>query len=1037
MKTLRTLLVAALALALAPAAAFAQGGTIRGTVTEQGSGQPLQGVQVTVVGTSQTVVTNQQGRFAINNVAAGSRTVRASRIGFSAVTRTVTVGAQPVDVNFTLSPNVLGLDELVVVGYGQTERRMAPGAIASVRPEEAAETPVAQVDEVLQGRMAGVQVVQNSGVPGAAISVRVRGASSISAGNQPLYVIDGVPLTQGDFSGVSGQLGGQDIDALANLSPNEIESIEVLKDASAAAIYGSRASNGVVLITTKRGRASDRPQVSFNTYYGVQRAWRTPNFLTADQYIEVYNEAIAGDFGIDDYIGYEDDGVENFIEVVPGTNTNWVDEVLRAAPMHSMAGSVTGGTERTRYFVSGARLVQEGIVQSYGFERLNGRVNLDYTVTDRLNLGTSVALTRGSHERARGDNTIYGPFANAIASAPIDPVYNEDGEYNFGTVAYDNPVALALENRAQDRSTHILGNVFAELGLTEGVNARFTVGLDQYLLRSSLYDSPIVGPSTGSSGSGVVTNSNATKVLTEGVLSWDRDLSETNRLAGVLGSSYEDNDVESSSVFGVQFPTEQFRQLNSAALVTGGGAGLTGNDLLSFFGRVSHTWRDRLTTTLNARVDGSSRFSDDNRWGVFPSASLVYQLGDESFMQNQSFVSDLALRVSYGVTGNQEGIGNFASLGLVGGGANYNDRPGLAPAQLPNPDLKWERTRQFNVGTDMAFLNDRLGLTFDYYVKNTDDLLLGRPIPLSTGFGVRTENIGSMRNAGVELAARAAVIRPARTTGFSWNTELNISQNRNKVTQVNDSIAAGLGQSWVIQGQPLGVFYGYVTDGLYRSNAEICKSSTRTGCTDAQGPFQSSRTAPGDIRFKDIDGNGRINAQDRAVIGSPWADWTGGWTNRLAVGGLDLTVFTHFSLGNDIYNANRIYSDGYGSGFDNNSDRALERWTPENPNASEPRATFSDANANTRDSDRFVEDGSFVRLKNVVLGYGLPTSMAGRMGVRSARIYVQGENLATWTDYTGFDPEVNFSGDTGVTRGVDFYTLPQARTISIGLNLGL
>ncbi|HVH12935.1 MAG TPA: SusC/RagA family TonB-linked outer membrane protein, partial [Longimicrobium sp.] len=584
MKTLRTLLVAALALVVAPAAAIAQGGTIRGTVTEQGSGQPLQGVRVSVVGTNQTVVTNQEGRFALTNVAAGQRTVRAARIGFATGTRTVTVGAQPAEANFTLAADVLGLDELIVVGYGQTERRMAPGSIASVRADDAAETPVAQVDEVLQGRMAGVQVVQNSGVPGAAISVRVRGSSSISAGNQPLYVIDGVPLTQGDFSGLTGQMGGQGIDALSNLSPNEIESIEVLKDASAAAIYGSRASNGVVLVTTKRGRASERPQISLNTYYGIQKAWRTPEFLDAQGYMDVYNESYGNYSGLENLFGYDDDGVDNAIEIPAGTNTNWIEEVLRDAPMSSVAGSITGGTERTRYFVSGARLLQDGIVESYGFERLNGRVNLDYSASDRLNMGTSVALTRGTHNRARGDNNIYGPFSNAIASTPIDPVFTEDGEYNFQTWAYDNPVALARENRAQDRSTHILGNAFADYRLAEGVNARFTVGLDQYLLRSSLYDSPIIGPSTGSNGAGTVTNSNATKVLTEGVLSWDRDINESNRLAGVLGSSFERNDVESSSIFGVQFPTEQFRQLNSAALVTGGGAGLTGNDLMSFFG---------------------------------------------------------------------------------------------------------------------------------------------------------------------------------------------------------------------------------------------------------------------------------------------------------------------------------------------------------------------------------------------------------------------------------------------------------------------
>jgi TonB-linked SusC/RagA family outer membrane protein len=1073
MTRLRTLLAVALTLALAPAAAFAQGGTIRGRVTEQGSGQALQGVQVTVVGSGQTVVTNQQGAYTLNNVAAGARTVRAVRIGFAAQTRAVTVGSAPAEANFTLSPDVLGLDEVVVIGYGQVERRTATGSIASIRPDNVTQnTPTATIENVLQGRVAGVQVSQNSGVPGSAISVRVRGSSSITAGNEPLYVIDGVPLIQGDLSQIAiGQTQG--IDALSDLNPNEIESIEVLKDASAAAIYGSRASNGVVLVTTKRGRAVERPDIRFQTYYGVQEAWRQPEYLHAQEYIDVLNEGYTADGDADiplgggqtlhtNLFGYAGDPVVNcedwtgapgqgltcdLIEVRQGVDTDWIDEILEPAPMSNLFGSIAGGTERARYYVSGTRFLQDGIVSGYGFERMNGRVNLDYTASDRLTLGTSVALTRSNIERARGDNTIYGPFANAIASAPVDPVYNDDGTYNLETLSYANPVALNIENRAEERTFHVLGNLFADYRLFEGITARANFGLDQYNLRGYLYDSPIVGPATGSNGFGQVANSYATKVLTEGTLSWNRDLNESNLFSGVVGASYESNDSEFNQVFGTQFPTSSFKQLASASTITGGASSITEYNLMSFFGRLQHTWRDRFTTTFNVRADGSSRFGENNRWGVFPSASVLYRISEESFLQNSQLVSDLALRASYGRTGNQEGLGNFDALGLYGGGFNYGDRPGIAPSQLANPDLSWEKTDQLNLGFDAGFLDDRVGFTFDWYNKNTSDLLLNRPIPLSTGFATITENIGEMRNRGYEVALRAQIVRPSRRNGFEWTSELNVSHNKNEVTRlyrgepINGNFVAR-----VEEGQPLGFFRGWQMEGIFQSEDEICYDNTGATCAPGTA-FQSPFTVPGDVKFADINGrdangeltgrpDGLITADDQEYIGSPWPDYQGGWTNSLSFGGFDASIFTQFSLGGEVYNGNREYTDAYGTFIDNNSGRALDRWTPDNPSTTEARATWYDSNDNVRSSSRFVEDGSYVRIKNAVLGYNLPEGFAGRMGLRTMRVYVQGQNLVTWTDYSGFDPEVNFNGAAAITRGIDFYTLPQARTLTVGLNVG-
>jgi TonB-linked SusC/RagA family outer membrane protein len=1049
MTRLRVLLAVALALALAPVAAIAQAGTVRGRVVEQGSNNPLQGVTVSVVGGSQTVVTNQEGRFALSNVPAGARTLRAARIGYGAQTRSVTVGAEPVEVNFALGTDVLGLDEIVVIGYGQVERRNAGGgAISSIRPSEVtANTPTPTVENVLQGRVAGVQVVQNSGVPGSAISVRVRGASSITAGNEPLYVIDGVPLIQGNFSTIQSAIGQtQGIDALSDLNPNEIESIEVLKDASAAAIYGSRASNGVVLISTKRGRAGERPDIRVQTYTGTQEAWNRPNFLNAQEYIEVYNEGFAADgyrefYEVDNLFGLAGENV--IFEVDPDVNTNWIDEVLQSAPISNVTASIAGGTERARYYVSGTRFQQDGIVAGYGFERMNGRVNLDYTANDRMTLGTSVSLTRGVIDRSRGDNTIYGPFANALASAPTDPVRDKEGEYNFNTLAYVNPVALNELNRAEERSFHVLGNAFLDYTLTEGLNARINLGLDQYQLRGYLYDSPLVPPGSGSNGYGQVGNSFATKVLTEGTVNWQRDLNESNTFSGVVGTSYESNNSEFSSVFGTQFPSG-LKQLASAATVTGGSSSITEYDLASVFGRAQHTFRDRLTTTFNMRLDGSSRFGENNQWGLFPSAAVQYRVSEEPFMRNLGFVSNLALRASYGRTGNQEGLGDFASAGLFGGTGAYNDRPAIAPAQLGNPDLSWEKTDQLNLGADLGFLDDRFGLTFDWYRKYTSDLLLNRPIPLSTGFASITENIGEMRNMGVELGLRAQLVRAGSPRGFSWNTEFNVSHNDNVVTKLyNKQPISGSFVARVEEGQPLGFFRGYVMGGIFQTGDPICYTASgettaqrNARCAAAGLAFQSAFTVPGDVRFTDVNGDGVITSADQKRIGDPWPDYTGGWTNNVSFAGLDLTVFTQFSQGNDIYNGNREYTDAFGTYFDNNSAHARDRWTPENPSTTEARATFDDSNANARSSSRFVEDGSYVRIKNAVLGYNVPARLAGRVGMGSMRVYVQAQNLKTWTNYSGFDPEVNFSGAATVTRGIDFYTLPQARTYTVGLNFG-
>jgi TonB-linked SusC/RagA family outer membrane protein len=1048
MSKLRWLSLLLLTLAIPGLAAAQERTMVTGTVTEAGTGLPLRNAQVTIPALRISVPTDQNGRFAIQ-VPRGTHALQINQLGYKTVTRSVTAAGTPQNFDFALETDPLGLDELVVVGYGEERRRNVGGSMSSMRPEQVKEIPVTSVNQVMQGRMTGVQITQNSGTPGAAMSVRVRGSSSIAGGNEPLYVIDGVPVTQGNYSAF-GQLGtvgfgGQDIDAISDLSPNDIERIEVLKDASAAAIYGSRASNGVVLITTKRGTAN-RPEITFNAYYGMQSDWRRIDLLNAQQYIEIYNEGSDARFGpatasgYDAWYGFEEAGRTYETTIPVGTDTDWLNQVLRDAPISNMEASIRGGNERVRYYVSGSAIEQDGTIMAMGYGRLNGRVNLDYQPFEKLSLGTNIALARSVNNRTRSDNTIYGAWSNALANPPIEPVYDSNGEY-YETL-YANPVGMNENSEAQERNIRILGNAFAQYVLLDGVSVRGSVGLDQVANRSRSFDSPAFGPWASSGGAAESGHRFVNKLTYEGTLNFARLLSQTNEISGVFGSSYEANVNERNSVQGTNFPTEYFKYIESAATVALGYSSRADWTLMSYFGRLSWTFDERVTTTFNVRRDGSSRFGAENRYGTFPSIAVLWRMGQESFMAGQNVLRNLAIRTSYGVTGNQQDLGNFAARGLWEGGENYIDLPGIGPQQLANPNLRWEKTKQFNVGTDFSVLNDRLAFTFDYYDKRTTDLLVQQAVPRTTGYSSIWSNVGSMENKGVELAVRATIL-PAAGRALGWTSSLSLSRNRNKVTELynNTPINSGFANR-VEVGKPLGFFYGYVTDGIFQTLAEVQAHAIQTVHSNPR-----RATSPGDIRFRDINGrdangnltglpDGRINADDQTMIGDPWPDFEGGWNNQLSFRNFDLGAFVQFSQGNDIFNANRIYMDQFGSFGDNHTTRAMNRWTPTNTNTNEPRAVWGDPNVNTRDSDRFIEDGSYVRLKNLVLGFTLPSSLSGKMGFRSTRIYVQGQNLLTSTDYSGFDPEVNYDGQTSVTRGTDFYTLPQARVITFGVNVG-
>ena len=728
--------------------AAAQGtGVVRGAVRDTADGRPIEGAQVALVGQRIGATTNASGQYVIREVPAGAATVRAQFIGYAAVVRPITVAPNDtVEVDFTMRRTAVVLSEQVVVGYGTASRREVSSAVASVQGTEVQNAPLAGVDAAMQGKAPGLQVIQNSGNPGVGITVRVRGAASLSASNQPLYVIDGVPLVRETYSQLD--VGGQDITAVTGLSPDEIASIDVLKDAAAAAIYGSRGSNGVVMITTKRGRAG-RPRISYNAYYGTQEAVNLLDLMNGPEYTEYMNEALTND-------GYDP-------LIAPGTaiaSTNWQKEVLRRAPVGDVYLSMDGGSERLRYLISGSYFDQQGTVIGSGYQRQTARVNLDFNASSRLALRTSVNLSREDQDRIENDNTISGVMANAIATPSVFAVRDEDGRFtNLDTfvgdaqMPYVNPVAVGTFNSANSRTLRALGNVEGTLSFTESLQWTSRLGLDVLNLRDLRWDSPRVEGDYADGAGGVATqgNNTANRYVLESFLAYNwRSGRNSASITGGGGAEWNENELE--YIRGEGFASERPQLVGNAGRVAEYRGDRLGYNLVSAFTRANVTLADRYLLTASLRTDGSSRFGEDNRYGTFPALSLGWIVSDEpTFGPAIARFASLKLRASYGETGNQGIDDEYAALGRYGR-ANYAEAPGIAPSNIANPDLRWETTREVNLGFDLGFLDGRVNLIGDYYRKKTSDLLVERPLPRTSGFAAFFDNVGNIENRGFELA---------------------------------------------------------------------------------------------------------------------------------------------------------------------------------------------------------------------------------------------------------------------------------------------
>jgi TonB-linked SusC/RagA family outer membrane protein len=1017
----------------------AQTRKIAGRVTSADDGTPLPGVSIKIAGARTGVQTDADGAYTLN-VPDGTSSVVFSFIGYKP--STVSVGNAS-SYNVKLLADQQLLNDVVVIGYGSTSKRASTGAISNIKATDIQDRPVTGLDQAMQGQLAGVQVTSASGTPGGAVTVRVRGVSTLSAGSQPLYVVDGTPIQTTSNSQVG--FGNGVTNPLNDINPADIESIDVLKDASASAIYGSRASNGVVIITTKRGR-SGRTNIDLDYYTGTQTTTKKIDALTGPQYVQMLQEAINNRYPTLTYQGTNYPTLAGLITALGRGNlandpssyptTNWQDQVFQNAPISNYNLSINGGNDKTRFNITSGYFDQEGILKGSDYSRFNLRLNLDHTISDKFKVGTSTSFNRSSSNRINNDNNIYGVLSSAILISPAVPLYNADGTYGrdpYSTV--ENPIAAYKEPFNLTTSGRLLSNVYGEYKILPSLLFRTNFGADYQIFHERRFvPSTLNAGAAPTNGSGIEAYYSDLNLLNENTLTFNKSFGD-HSLNVLLGQSWQKDDNESVFASGTNFPGNSIQRLSAAAVKTGASSTGSSSTLVSFFGRVGYNYKQRYIISATLRSDGSSRFTEGNRFGYFPAVSAAWILSDEAFLKNQNIFSTVKLRGSYGVTGNNF-IGDFLSRTLISAGSNFNQVAGLYPSALGDPNLSWEKTKSSDVALDLGLLKDRIVLSADVYYRKTTNLLANLPLAGSAGFTGYQTNAGTMENKGLELDLHTVNIK---SKDFNWTSGLNISFNKNKILSLannNAPYAAGFA-SYVQVGEAVGSFRGYRIAGIFQNQGEIdalnAAAKTATGSTTAL--YQVAATAPGDIRFADLNGDGVITGADQEILGSAQPKFVGGFTNNLSYKMFDLSFFWQFSYGNKIYNNTRVFAEGMNTIYGQFAS-VLDRWMPTNTDTEMPRAVYGDPNSNNRASDRFVENGSYLRLKSVNVGFNLPNAVAAKIHMRKLRVFAAAQNLVTFTKYKGFDPEVSTFNSDPLSQGTDFLSAPQAKSLTFGINLG-
>ncbi len=1003
--------------------------TVTGVVTSAENGEGIPGVNVTIKGATIGTITDVDGKYSILTQQ-GSVLVFSS-VGF--ISLEVAVKASRI-IDISLETDKKALEEVIVVGYGEQSKRKITSSISSIKKEVLQDQISSNLDNLLQGRASGVQVIQNNGAPGAGITVRIRGNSTIGGGNEPLYVVDGVPIKSGDYSGLSeSRTDGvsTNVSALADINPADIESIEILKDAAAASIYGARASNGVVLITTKKGQQGDL-KLNIDLQTGVQSVARFLPVTNARQTREIGYEAWVNAGRLDAFEHFTDSLNPNY-----NHDTHWQKELFKSGITRNVNLSAEGGSEKAIYAVTGSYLRQEGTIPNSDYTRYSTRLNLVLNNNARVRFGANLGYTRAINNRINDGEvgagaTSSGAFRGVLNNifelqSPMLSPYDVDGNLMYGY----NPIGTALATNNKASSNRVIGNFYAEADLWKGFVLKSSVGVDIMSMREQRFIPSVLHSQPSEFRQATARAFDDLMWINENTLSYRTQIQTDHTFSGLLGFSQQESRAEAITAQRINASTDKIITVNAGANMTEASSFIEGWALTSLFGRFNYSFRDKYMVQAALRRDGSSRFGRDTRFGTFPSLSLGWRLAGENFLQSVSFIQDLKLRASIGKTGNQE-IPNYVAKGLMATGADYEGQAGIAHIAngLPNRALTWEKTLQSNIGLDITLIKGRLNLTADYYLKKTTDLLFSIPVPTTSGYSSLTTNLGELMNKGVEFDVNSIIVDQE----FKWDASFNISFNRNRVISLpsgDDIMSTRYGVDGVIrEGEPLGVFYGYTFEGVYSRSEDIPNGLRMNG----------QLVAPGDAIFTDRNGDNIIDINDRTIIGNANPLCIGGFSNRFGFRGLELVAFFNYSYGNDILNEFRAKRDDMARAFSVPSPEIYyNRWRKEGDVTDVPKVIQGDPRQNGRKtSTRWLENGSFLRLKTVTLSYNLPKILTNRAKLSKARIYVTGQNLLTLTKYTGYDPEVastsNFS--RGVF-GVDVGSYPISKAIIVGLNIGL
>lgn len=1014
--------IAGLLIILVSQHAYAQTISVSGRVTDDLG--PLPGTNIQIKGTSTGTTSDMDGNFKIE-INKGDVLVF-SFVGYLSQ-EIIPDGSGALKVE--LLPDATEMEEVVVIGYGSVKKSDLTGSVVSLKSEQILNTSISSVDQGLQGKAAGVVVTQTSGQPGAASSIRIRGTSSIRGTNEPLYVVDGVPIISDPSQSSTGAIRGPAFNPLNSINPNDIESVEVLKDASATAIYGARGANGVILITTKQGKEG-RTIVNAVITTGIQQVRKTIPMLTASELAILGNEA-ADNANVPRKLIYAS-------PINLGTGTNWQDEIFRNAPITNAQFSVSGGSEKSSFLVSTNLYTQDGIIIGSDFKKANFRVNLNQKIKDNLTLGTSINLNRSTLNGVITDSE--GAIPSSVTSWALEfnpglSVYDSEGEYvyenNTAQPAVGNPVADALENKQVTNANKVLGNIFLKWNILPNLEIKTQGGIDAYFNKEEAFTPNFLKRAEASKGAATSANSDGYTWLWENTVSYN--LKGGNYSLNLLGG-YTMQAFHGKFLFGSTSDFEDNR-LGYNSLQAGKNKtllinGTSGWQMQSFLARANYVLKDKYLATASLRVDGSSKFGKGNKFGYFPSFSLAWRIGNEDFIQNIPAITELKLRTGYGTVGN-EGIPAYSSLGLLEiTEAYFGDNEiakGAGPYSPEISTLKWETTHQFDVGVDLGLFNNRLSVTMDAYYKKTVDLLLDRSVPYTSGFTNVFDNVGNLENRGVELAINSVNL----TGDLKWNTNFNIAVNRNKITKLTgeenerllaDPLLGINGWSQVTVGEPIGTFYGYESDGIIQLGENIASIPYFTDYTPTYG----------DRKYVDQNNDGVLNELDKIKLGDANPKFSFGLGNTLSYRSFDISIFIQGVYGNKIANFNRFGLESF-DGNRNNSTVALERWTPENPTNEYPRANAA-PRANTF-SDIQVEDGSYIRLKDVTLTYNFPISFIEKIKLSKAKVFVSAKNLVTLTKYAGYDPEVNRFPFNNLNMGADYGSYPQLMIFTGGLNI--